>query len=269
MNSSESTDSSEDDEIASINSNPPQEWSNRPAVLVGTISLILLVFVVAVGLVLAHNFVDPIPTEWEPALWIRDDHIKPAFISNGYLSAMIGSPQIYLKGIWHKTNTSKKIRFSVPGTVNIKLNCQIIGSALDMNNSTFYIRSKIAWETRVEQRFYFHQEIPFLFVHEIHVDNQDSDSEAKITMNFPKYTGTPICSKPCPTTNDFNVFQYSPEERDDILVFVKVSKSVPYITVAAYKTRTFYYYTTIRSSLDSKNPKADVAYPVVIQAHVL
>jgi len=214
----------------------------------------------------------PPPTDWVPRIKQAQmlftetepkDTEMMASIGNGYLATVVGSPIIYLSGVYNGLNTATPShRAIIPATNAFTVvDAVATGSAIDLERATYYRQSSLSGAT-IEQRWYAHRTRRSVLVHEIFVDNSvnNKDLSFKLTLNTNATEDFTVQQLPDgPGYSQYTAAIKLPEEPSGYRTSIStVSSLVPTtFSVTGRQKQTFYLLTAIRTNLDSSNPEVD------------
>jgi len=241
---------------------------------------------VAIATMVALSCAAPTPPLGIPADWLEpwqqgdllfgtaepQETYRQAVVGNGYMATVVGSPDIYVSGVFNG-NWSNSKRARIPATNAITItNALHTGSALNTREGVFYRRSYFkpciaCAEAIIEQRWYAHRFFASLLVHEIEVRTTFSPSGESFTLHLTNNNGTAsddFYFTPHNAPSGFSVqagYTKLLETPQQSPTFVAVATDdVPEsITVnATGNAVTFYFITAIRTNHDSQSPVEQV-----------
>eukprot|EP01127_Copromyxa_protea_P017514 TRINITY_DN5342_c0_g1_i1.p1 TRINITY_DN5342_c0_g1~~TRINITY_DN5342_c0_g1_i1.p1 ORF type:complete len:782 (+),score=101.11 TRINITY_DN5342_c0_g1_i1:33-2378(+) len=225
-----------------------------------------------------------LPQPWKDFPEIVYSYTEPTFmpyIGNGYVATVVGSDTIYLSGVFNGDNEkndtdtnstsfgqtffSGSHRAAFPGTNGISIKGERLGSALDMANATFYRRIIVGWaNVEVEQRWYAHRLRRSLLVHEIFVNNSRNPEEQSIELSLNTRDSPDLVAEmlhveygSCYLSKWRTINSINGKQN---VVAIATSPLPSILKVDPLTSKTFYFLTVLRSSLDSLNPTEDALH---------
>ncbi|ELR20704.1 glycosyl hydrolase family 65 central catalytic domain containing protein [Acanthamoeba castellanii str. Neff] len=240
------------------------------------VALAALLFV-AVSLVALTRAAAPSPPLGIPADWVGpwkqgdllfgtdepQQTYRQAVVGNGYMATVVGSPDIYVSGVFNgEESLSKRARLPATNAITVT-NALHTGSALNIREGVFYRRSYFkpciaCAEADIEQRWYAHRFYPSLLVR-----TTVSPTNESITLTLANNNGT--------ATTDLDLSPYGAPpglaviagptrlletpKQQPTFVAVATNNVPDSITVnATGSSTTFYFITAIRTNHDSEYP---------------